>query len=656
MSDQTPENPQVQPVVQTLQGPQDLSADTSGGPTSPTAVPATAPAAPAPATASAAPAAVPTPGTQAAADQHHGILGEIFQTLAGGKKKEWVVPADGSAPVATYRDLKPGEMARGILAAAITGLAGGYDPANRGKGPAMASAFAGGFKANEQRVEKKAGQEEKEAQEQFKNQNLSEEMAFRKHKDAIEQQESLLNMAKTQHEINQMITRSDQEKIIFTQQQQEYLQKQYAEQDRLKDLHYSFMPDPKDPTKDMSFRTHDEAMAAAKNNPQVLLRPDDFDTRAPFDPVSGTWKPMIAEKGWRDKREMRFAKTDPKTGEVLYYDKEKTKPIPLGKLNTEGELEIPRPMTGTEYEAEIRETTDINFKNSETAKNYATAGELKAKQDQLKEVKELNNALFKSGNDPWSVDLNTFLPFMSDPQKAHFANLASGVLAKADMDIKGAREELQQTTDPARIKVLNDSLTTSVALANQAKANMSLFTKRVNTSEAIANSFYKEHVDTDNVVDEKAALNDFDDRVTALKKKNGAAMPYSNVELKNARDYLVKKIDANKAQIAAQKQEAATAAANPVDPDIRPIVDFLANVPPDRRAIQIETAIKNKQLDPDKAPAVYKHFGLTPLVSAKKTTALDVEADVANMLGLKGSAADIAAQQKQQEQQEQPRK
>ena len=99
-----------------------------------------------------------------------------------------------------------------------------------------------------------------------------------------------------------------------------------------------------------------------------------------------------------------------------------------------------------------------------------------------------------------------------------------------------------------------------------------------------------------------------------------------------------------------------TAAANPVDPDIRPIVDFLANVPPDRRAIQIETAIKNKQLDPDKAPAVYKHFGLTPLVSAKKTTALDVEADVANMLGLKGSAADIAAQQKQQEQQEQPRK
>src|SRR5208337_1169231 len=97
MSDQTPDNPQVLPVVQTAQGPQDLSADTGGAPS---AQPSPAPtAAPTPVTPAQAPA--PTPGTQSAADQHHGVLGEIFQTLAGGKKKEWVVPKEGGAPVAT---------------------------------------------------------------------------------------------------------------------------------------------------------------------------------------------------------------------------------------------------------------------------------------------------------------------------------------------------------------------------------------------------------------------------------------------------------------------------------------------------------------------------------------------------------------------------
>src|SRR5208337_1378102 len=104
MSDQTPDNPQVLPVVQTAQGPQDLSADTG---VAPSAQPSPAPtAAPTPVTPAQAPA--PTPGTPTAEAQHHGVLGEIFQTLAGGKKKVWQQTDKG--PVATYQDLKPGEM------------------------------------------------------------------------------------------------------------------------------------------------------------------------------------------------------------------------------------------------------------------------------------------------------------------------------------------------------------------------------------------------------------------------------------------------------------------------------------------------------------------------------------------------------------------
>jgi hypothetical protein len=163
---------------------------------------------------------------------HHGALGEIFQTLAGGKKKEWTQTENG--PVATYRDLKPGEMARGILAAAITGLAGGYDSANRGKGPAMSDAFSGGFKANEKRVEKQQGKEEGEAQDQFKNDNLSQERALRKHADAREQQkfiqESQLSNLR-QHQLRDEIARGEisDKSLKDTTDEQDMLKAQHLE-------------------------------------------------------------------------------------------------------------------------------------------------------------------------------------------------------------------------------------------------------------------------------------------------------------------------------------------------------------------------------------------------------------------------------------------
>ena len=550
MSDQTPENPQVQPIVQTLQGPQDLSADTGGGPTSPAAVPATAPAAPAPATTSAAaPAAAPTPGTQAAADQHHGILGEIFQTLAGGKKKEWVVPADGGAPVATYRDLKPGEMARGILAAAITGLAGGYDPANRGKGPAMASAFAGGFKANEQRVEKKQGQEEKEAQEQFKNQNISEEMAFRKQKNARDQQESLLNMAKTQHEINGMIDRSSREKIIFTQEQQEYLNKQFAEIDRLKDLSFKPIPDPNNPGQNYGFKTHQEAMDAARKDPNVLLRPGDYDTRAPFDPTTGMYVPMVQEIGFKDKVDMRFAERDAK-GNVK---KDKNgDPIPDGQRGLDGEVLKPRLMKGSDYESYKNEIADYNEKLSKTRLGNAQAAELHEKQQMQKDVKHLGELMYASGNDPWAVDPKTLLPYMNDGQRSQLASTSAALNATSYNDISKINTALQTASDPTVIATLHQELDEAIQINHNSQATLNLMKGRLNKSQALAKAFVTTHVDTNGKVDEKAALEDFDKQTKDPKKMTY----YNGTEVANAREYLRKQIaEANKSAETAAAQE-----------------------------------------------------------------------------------------------------
>src|SRR6267143_5427902 len=77
-------------------------------------------------------------------EPHHGLLMSAFQDLAGGKKTTYRQTENGPVPV--KENLQPGEMARSILAAALTGLAGGFK-AGRGKG--AAGAFSAGFEAEE---------------------------------------------------------------------------------------------------------------------------------------------------------------------------------------------------------------------------------------------------------------------------------------------------------------------------------------------------------------------------------------------------------------------------------------------------------------------------------------------------------------------------
>jgi len=236
----------------------------------------------------------PQPGTQAAADQHHGVLGEIFQTLAGGKKKEWIQTEKG--PVAQYRDLAPGEMARGILAAAITGLAGGYDPANRGKGPAMASAFSGGFNANKERVEKQAGKEEKEAQEQFHNEGIAEERALQLHRDAREQMKSISDLTASFQK--EQIDKIQIAKGNFDLKKAAREDQEGAEKERLLfEDHVNHDTLIKNPaTESGAFHSAEEANDFAHRNPNQAIRPGKFDTQIVQDPT--TKDVYIFRKPW----------------------------------------------------------------------------------------------------------------------------------------------------------------------------------------------------------------------------------------------------------------------------------------------------------------------------------------------------------------------
>ncbi len=135
------------------------------------------------------------PGT---VEPHHGMLASIFQDLAGGKKTIWRQTENGPVPV--KENLQPGEMARGILAAALTGLAAGY----KYRGPnAPAKAFSAGAEGEDTRRETQAAQAKTQAQDEFRNKNVADEMTLRKMQNARDQQRSIsrvrLNLLRTKN-------------------------------------------------------------------------------------------------------------------------------------------------------------------------------------------------------------------------------------------------------------------------------------------------------------------------------------------------------------------------------------------------------------------------------------------------------------------------
>src|SRR5260370_30131616 len=79
-------------------------------------------------------------------EPHHNLLMSAFQDLAGGKKVTY--RQTGNGPVPVRENLQPGEMARNILAAALTGLAGGFKTRG-GPGGNKGAAFTAGFEAEE---------------------------------------------------------------------------------------------------------------------------------------------------------------------------------------------------------------------------------------------------------------------------------------------------------------------------------------------------------------------------------------------------------------------------------------------------------------------------------------------------------------------------
>lgn len=133
---------------------------------------------------------MPTPGTvfpsksgMSPADQHHSMIGRVFNSIFTNKTTDWAQTPNG--PVQVEREMAPGEVARGILAAAITGMAAGYSKPTDREGRAMpgsgsaGAAFGRGFQAVGAQREDVEAKKAAAAQQTFKNVGEAEERQIR---------------------------------------------------------------------------------------------------------------------------------------------------------------------------------------------------------------------------------------------------------------------------------------------------------------------------------------------------------------------------------------------------------------------------------------------------------------------------------------------
>jgi len=525
----------------------------------------------------------PQPGTQAAADQHHGILGEIFQTLAGGKKKEWVQTEKG--PVAQYRDLAPGEMARGILAAAITGLAGGYDPANRGHGPAMAAAFSGGFKAEKERVEKQDEKSEKEAQEQFHNEGIAEERALQLHRDAREQMKSIADAtaAYQKEQIDRIqIAKGDYDVQKAAREDAHGRQLQQMEwEDHMN--HDVLIKNPN--TESGWFHSADEANAFAQSNPNQAIRPGKFDTVIVTNPF--TKDVGIFRKPWNFDTKQWFGVemeadgiTPKKKDGQMIIDKAHPYLDDAGKP-----ILPPSQMSEREFRDQNMKSRDAEAKRE---LEKATAEQrLQAQYRYEKEKREDKEHILAM--DHWSA--------------------ANGDVTK--LDATGA-----PIVTPRDLWVLNKEFS---AMKDQAVATYSAAVKEMGMY-AVGSDDWK---NADAIRAKAAATMDqHQNMALALEgHRDAEKLLVQNQRDKHTTDVAKGTVDLDAAEkdmklvpkpLRDQVLEDLKKPALPSDPQVQRTIAFLDKVDPSKRAAQIADSVAKKMLDPQQAADTYKHYGLEP--------------------------------------------
>lgn len=241
-------------------------------------------------------------------EPHHGILASIFQDLAGGQKTSYRQTDDG--PVAFKENLAPGEMARSIVAAALTGLAAGYKTRG-GPGGNKGQAFAAGFEGEQARRDKEADAAKQKAQQTFSNKNIADEMTLRKAANARDQQRSIETSQEHAMHMEEAAQNLSQGKTTFANQTLEFEQKQADRMNMLTQLGAKPLSYPNGKPVE-EFNSPAEAADWANQHATLGIDPGKYMNVFEVDPVTNRYVIMQKPRSWDDPQWLGV-KIDPTT-------------------------------------------------------------------------------------------------------------------------------------------------------------------------------------------------------------------------------------------------------------------------------------------------------------------------------------------------------
>lgn len=493
------------------------------------AAPAAAAPTPTPAAAATAPSANPdgtqlplapqsgdpqlTPKTQPAPAPGHGILGDIFQDLAGGKKTVWTQTPNG--PVATKVDLKPGEMARGILAAALTGMAAGSMP-GAGQG-----AFGLGFNAQQKQTEQNADKAKEAAQTTFKNKQSADELTLRKQQSALEQQEGIKRLQADDDLHAEAIQKIRQGDFTFS---DEYLKRDQEQADRLALQQKAGMvplkmPDGSDAPE---FATPAEAMQWANANPKIAVKKGNYYNVPTHDPATHRWIVMEVPKTWDD---LQWLGVETNSDGTPKKDSDGNM-IPNGDFKVNGKSVAPGGQI-TQHQLYESQQNELGLQTKKVDLEDAKV-RLENAQMNYKKDARINRAMEeydRANGDPLAVDPTTHAFIMSSSARDIVSDTLTKKAAMENAVFTAASKRLQDIGNPKPGTPDYDIYVQAKSAQDSAQNNLNLLQNQAlmlnstpDIANVLANSIVKQYTNPDGF-DEKGA----DEAVNKMNLESGKA-------------------------------------------------------------------------------------------------------------------------------------
>ncbi len=444
------------------------------------------------------------PGT---VEPHHGILLSAFQDIAGGKKTTWRQSENGPVPV--KENLRPGELAQSLLAAALTGLAGGFKARGQGK----AGAFSAGFEAEEAAKTKQEDNKKQAAQQEFQNKNVADEMTLRKASAARDQQRSIDLAQEHAMHMDEARQQLEQGKFEFAQRTTQFEQQQADRMNLLSQLGAKPLtyPDGK-PVEE--FNSPAEAAEWANKNSALAIQSGKYNTVFEVDPRTNRYVIMQKPLSWDDPQWLGVKK-DPKTN-LPIKDKD-GQFIPDGTFkNSSGKVEVPAGQM-TPHQLYDSQTRLLDMRNKELSREEALERLKNMKRERIKDQQQskADDEFNRAQGNPDAIDDKTGNFILSPSSRTILGQRFIKEAAAETVAINSAQKELDNMGQPGVNATAEEKqdyenrkqeLQQHRDLRRQLTINMNLLARTPNVADVTANNIRKQFTTDAGVYDEKSAL------------------------------------------------------------------------------------------------------------------------------------------------------